>query len=159
MKPPPKLPPALLICTPPNEKVPWFSRKKSRFSGKNRLNRVRLTCCSSASTCAKSVLIVRSATSPCVTAYFTSRPASASGWFERRGVDTLSVVTLEIAYGLKSIVSPARGASIPTSDAANCACWNPDCPRAGGTRVSVEISFFERFTRIALKPHTCAVPG
>ena len=25
--------------------------------------------------------------------------------------------------------------------------------------VSVEISFFERFTRIALKPHTCVVPG
>ena len=36
--------------------VPWFSRKNSRFSGKNRLKRVRLTCCSSASTCAKSVL-------------------------------------------------------------------------------------------------------
>ena len=34
-----------LVAAPPNPKVPWFSRKKSRFSGKNRLNRVRLTCC------------------------------------------------------------------------------------------------------------------
>ena len=41
---------------PPKVNVPWFSRKKSRFSGKNRLKRVRLTCCWSASTCAKSVL-------------------------------------------------------------------------------------------------------
>ena len=30
--------------------MPWFSMKNSRFSGKKRLNRVRLTCCSSAST-------------------------------------------------------------------------------------------------------------
>ncbi len=44
------------IAVLPNEKMPWFSRKKSRFSGKNRLKRVRFTCCSSASTCAKSVL-------------------------------------------------------------------------------------------------------
>jgi hypothetical protein len=34
---------------------PWFSRKNSRFSGKNRLKRVRFTCCASASTCEKSV--------------------------------------------------------------------------------------------------------
>ena len=30
--------------------APWFSRKNSRFSGKNRLNRVRLICCASVST-------------------------------------------------------------------------------------------------------------
>jgi len=44
--------------TPPRakSKIPRPSRKKSRFSGKNRLNRVRFTCCSSISTCAKSVL-------------------------------------------------------------------------------------------------------
>ena len=121
MKPPPKLPPALLIDTPPKENVPWFSRKKSRFSGKNRLNRVRLICCSSASTCAKSVLTVRSATSPWVTAYFTSRPASASGSFDNRGVTPRSVVRLEIPYSLTSRFAPPRGASIPTSEAANCA--------------------------------------
>ena len=40
------------VKVPPVPILNWpaFSRKKSRFSGKNRLNRVRLTCCSSAST-------------------------------------------------------------------------------------------------------------
>ena len=37
--------PALKFDAPPNVNIPWFSRKKSRFSGKNRLKRVRLTCC------------------------------------------------------------------------------------------------------------------
>ena len=40
----------------PKSKMPRASRKNSRFSGKNRLKRVRFTCCSSTSTCAKSVL-------------------------------------------------------------------------------------------------------
>ena len=81
------------------------------------------------------------------------------GDLEICGVAVVLVVRFEIAYGLMSRLAPPRGASIPTSVAANCACWNPDCPRAGGTSVNVEISFFERFTRIALNPHTCAVPG
>ena len=55
LTPPP--PPRLLG---PNLKIPEFSRKNSRFSGKNRLNRVRLICCSSASTWEKSVLYVKS---------------------------------------------------------------------------------------------------
>ena len=58
--------------------MPEFSRKKSRFSGKNRLNRVRLICCSSASTWEKSVLTVKSHVRPDVTPYFTSKPASKS---------------------------------------------------------------------------------
>ena len=45
-----KVPPVPIL------KKPAFSRKKSRFSGKKRLKRVRLTCCSSTSTWAKSVL-------------------------------------------------------------------------------------------------------
>jgi hypothetical protein len=44
-----------------------FSRKKSRFSGKKSPKRVRFTCCSSTSTCAKSVLTVTSRLSPAVT--------------------------------------------------------------------------------------------
>ena len=40
----------------PKSKMPRPSRKKSRFSGNCRLKRVRFTCCSSTSTCAKSVL-------------------------------------------------------------------------------------------------------
>jgi hypothetical protein len=38
--------------------MPRLSRKNSRFSGKERLKRVRFTCCSSTSTWAKSVLNV-----------------------------------------------------------------------------------------------------
>src|SRR5258705_12533416 len=74
VRPAPKLPPPPLLRSSPKEKIPWFSRKKSRFSGKNRLKRVRFTCCSSASTCEKSVLTVKSHTSPDVTPYFTSTP-------------------------------------------------------------------------------------
>jgi hypothetical protein len=40
----------------PSVHIAAFSRKKSRFSGKNRLKRVRLICCWSTSTCEKSVL-------------------------------------------------------------------------------------------------------
>ena len=45
-------------CGWPNWNVDAFSRKNGRFSGKNRSKRVRLTCSSSASTCAKSVFTV-----------------------------------------------------------------------------------------------------
>ncbi len=69
-------PAALVGGTPPKAKVPWFSRKNSRFSGKKRLNRVRLICCSSASTWAKSVLYVKSAVRFRVIPYFASTPTS-----------------------------------------------------------------------------------
>jgi hypothetical protein len=42
----------------PNSKISASCRKKSRFSGKKRPNRVRLTCRSSTSVAEKSVLIV-----------------------------------------------------------------------------------------------------
>ena len=58
-------------------KMPCPSRKNSRFSGKKRPNRVRLTCCSSTSTWAKSVLYVKSAVRFSVMPYFTSKPTSA----------------------------------------------------------------------------------
>ena len=44
----------------PTWKSPAFSRKNSRCSGKKSSKRVRFTCCSSASTCAKSVFTVTS---------------------------------------------------------------------------------------------------
>ena len=75
-RPPPAPPPPPPVLPEPNWNTPEFSRKKSRFSGKNRLKRVRLTCCSSASTCEKSVLTVKSHVRPDVTPYFTSKPAS-----------------------------------------------------------------------------------
>ena len=50
--PPPPPPPK----SGPNRKIPAFSRKNSRFSGKKREKRVRFTRCSSTSVSAKSVL-------------------------------------------------------------------------------------------------------
>ena len=61
----------------PKRKMPEFSMKKSRFSGKKRLKRVRLTCWMSASTCEKSVFAVRSRFSPVPTSTLASTPRSA----------------------------------------------------------------------------------
>ena len=68
--------PSRVLGPPPRakSKMPRPSRKNSRFSGKNRLNRVRFTCCSSTSTWAKSVFQVRSAVRFRVMPYFTSTP-------------------------------------------------------------------------------------
>src|ERR1044072_8886395 len=60
---------------PPKLNMPWPSRKKSRFSGNCRLKRVRLTCCRSSSTCAKSVFTVASAIRLRVRPYLKSNPA------------------------------------------------------------------------------------
>src|ERR687897_380232 len=102
--PPPPPPPAKPPPPAPNRKIPEFSRKKSRFSGKNRLKRDRLICCSSASACEKSVLTVKSQVRPLVTPYFTSKPESKvpSG--------RAAPITLELpsAYGLNRRFLPAR---------------------------------------------------
>ena len=66
------------LARPANANVPAPSRKKSRFSGKNRLKRVRFTCCSSTSTCAKSVFTVRSAVRFWVSPYLMSPPTRPS---------------------------------------------------------------------------------
>ncbi len=58
------------------ETVCAFSRKNGRFSGKNSGNRVRLICCSSASTCAKSVLTVTSSVRSARTPHLKSSPTS-----------------------------------------------------------------------------------
>jgi hypothetical protein len=63
-------------CGVPAEKTPAFSRKNGRFSGKKSGKRVRLVRCSSTSTCAKSVLYVRSSVRLGVSPYFTSAPNS-----------------------------------------------------------------------------------
>ena len=87
-------PPTIGICSPrspspmrrlkntstapdcPTENRPAFSRKKGRFSGKNRVNRSRLICSSSTSTCAKSVWNVASSVRLGVMLYFRSAPQS-----------------------------------------------------------------------------------
>ncbi len=65
-------------CGEPKSKMPAFSRKNSRFSGKNRLKRVRSICSSSASTWAKSVFTVRSSTRPEASPSLASAPTSPS---------------------------------------------------------------------------------
>ena len=77
----------------PKSKMPWLSRKNSRFSGKNRLNRVRLICCSSTSTCAKSVFQVKSAVRFSVSPYLTSPPACPAPSFETGGTAVRSVAS------------------------------------------------------------------
>src|SRR5213592_578928 len=63
-------------CGVPAEKMPAFSRKNGRFSGKKSGKRVRLVRCSSTSTCAKSVLYVRSSVRLGVTPNLSSPPTS-----------------------------------------------------------------------------------
>ena len=63
----------------PNRNICWFSRKSCRFSGKKSEKRVKLICCVSASSCAKSVLTVKSAVRPEVTPHFASMPISRRG--------------------------------------------------------------------------------
>src|SRR6185295_1634526 len=96
----------------PNWNVPEFSRKNSRFSGKNRLNRDRFTCCSSASTWEKSVLRVKSHVRPDVTPYLTSTPTSPSyllGKFAARFCEKLPK-----EYGLILILAPGSMPSNPS---------------------------------------------
>ena len=114
-----------LVDPPPKLNIPWFSRKNSRFSGKKRLKRVRLICCSSASTCAKSGLAVKSAVSPWVTPTLTSRPTSPPGSLAVVP-DEASVVTSPMTYGFTSTSRDASGASMPTRVAASEA---RKCPR------------------------------
>jgi hypothetical protein len=66
----------LRSVTSPNVKVPAFSRKKSRFSGKNREKRVRFTRSWSTSTWEKSVRNVASAVMRGVMPHLRSNPPS-----------------------------------------------------------------------------------
>src|SRR6185436_2862265 len=106
--------PPVVTAGVPNVKAPAPSRKNSRFSGNDRLKRVRFTCASSASTCAKSVLYVTSAIRLLVTLYLTSTPASGLKSLLTTGGPTRSVVTREIAYGLTSRFRVVEGTSSPT---------------------------------------------
>ena len=158
------VPPACrpLVAAPPKPKIPWFSRKNSRFSGKKRLKRVRLICCSSASTCAKSGLTVKSAVSPSVTPTLMSIPASPFGSFVSRAAGSVGarfVVRSPITYGFTSKSRDVGGASIPTAVAASDARKWPRSPWAADSGVRYDDSFFQRFTRRAWNPHTCGPPA
>ena len=78
----------------PNLKTVAFSRKNFRFLGKKRLQRVRLICSSSASTCAKSVFTVKSSTTCEPSSYskgdrFVRRHETGCGCDKRDGYGSL----------------------------------------------------------------------
>ena len=124
-----------LAARAPEREHPLFSRKNSRFSGKYRLKRVRFTCCSSASTWAKSVLTVKSATRLSVSPYFTSMPAVPSRSFENGLAPPRSVVRSAMAYGLSSKRRLSSGASIPTIAAASDRLRNGALTARGRNRI------------------------
>src|SRR5438477_9808117 len=95
----------------------------------------------------------------CVRPYLASKPASALRSWTTAGVVMRLVVRSEIAYGLSSMVLESDGASSPTSVASVDPWYRADWPRAAGTCVMYEISFFHRLVRNALRPQTCSRPG
>ena len=100
---------------PPNEKRSCPSKKNCRFSGKYIPNRVRFIIASSTSTCAKSVLYVKSATNPLVSPYFKSKPPVRVNSLSIAGLTVVSDFKSAIPYGLNSRLIERRGASTPTS--------------------------------------------
>ena len=136
------------------ERSPGPSRKKSRFSGKNRLKRVRFTCCSSTSTCAKSVLSVKSAVRFCVTPYFASTPSARRVVRRRGGVAVLSVASREMRVRLQLEVAAAATAprGRPASPADDTFRMPRNVVSARGICVRCDHSFFQRTTRRRLMP-------
>ena len=119
------------------------------------LKRVRFTCCSSTSTCAKSVLTVRSAVKPVVIPYLRSKPASDFRRLSNGVAETRSVVSDEIAYGLTSRLSERAGASSPRSVACAEILKIAARPNACGIGVRYERSFFHATERRIWIPQSC----
>ena len=92
--------------------VPSFSRKKSRFSGKKRLKRSRLTCSWSTSTWLKSVFTVMSSVMRGVSPHLASRPPSA--WLSASG-NACPVVRLPRTYGFTQTLRPFCRSRSPVS--------------------------------------------
>src|SRR6266446_8142291 len=140
-------------CGVPAEKMPAFSRKKGRFSGKNNGKRVRFVRCSSTSTCAKSVLYVRSRVKLGVTPYLISPPTSlrlfASGSTAKLRSTPVS------AYGV-AVRTRRAGTRTPVSVPA-CEIFISENWR--GTNDQNDSSFLRRIERTRLSPHVCCSPG
>ena len=148
------------LARPANANVPRPSRKKSRFSGKNRSKRVRLTCCSSTSTCEKSVLTVRSAVRLCVMPNFRSPPMRRVGSLDSTGVTVRSVDTPASPYGFSSTLRPPEGTCRPSRVPADETLRMPrKVVSARGTGARCDHSFFHRTTRRRLIPHVWSPPG
>ncbi len=132
-------------------KMPSFSRKKSRFSGKKRENRVRLICSSSTSTWEKSVRAVRSRTSRGVTAHFASSPTSYSRTAPS-GCCRPSSLEPE-KNGLTCTLRPGSNAGRPSSVPASDIRKTRNCR---GIAAQVAYSFRRRTCRLKLSPQACS---
>ena len=117
---------------------------------------MRLTCASSSSTCAKSVLYVRSATTCGVMPHFASRPKLPSRALRTAGVAVVLVSIEPSAYGLTSMLRPPFGVWIPVMTAALDTLVNPRRPHARGTPLRNDVSFFQRTMRRIFTPHVSA---
>ena len=111
-----------LLAGGPIWKAPWFSRKNSRFSGKNRLKRVRLICCASVSTCEKSVRHDASSTRLVPMPTFTSSPPSAER-SSAPGVCRHSPVVKGLMRMLRPGFTPWMPSSTPANDVLNWLNW------------------------------------
>ena len=135
----------------PNSKIPEFSMKNSRRSGKNRGKRVRLTWSWSTSTWEKSVRYVASNVRRDVTPYFRSPPASSS--FPVPVAPPVPDATEPRAYGLmrrlRPCRSPCRAVKLPARDTFGWNSW-----RSSGAQVAD--SLMRRMRRWTLNPQSCA---
>ena len=112
-----------------------FQEEVALFREKNKSKRVRLTCCSSTSTSAKSVLYVKSKVKLRVRPYLKSTPQSPSISSLTVGNASRSVVTSPRAYGLSSMFCELCGVSNPTSVAADDILITPRFPHERGIGV------------------------
>ena len=142
----------------PISKMPAFSRKKSRLSGKKRSKRVRFTCSSSTSTCAKSVLSVASNSRPGRISNFTSSPRSSWPSVSRNatlgsvGDDTIFCEGPPSAYGFTSRFIPTLGKSLrPYRCPARLTRENPSLARDQALHNTS--SFLRLMTRYTFNPH------
>ena len=119
---------------------------------------MRLICCASASTWAKSVFQVRSAVSPLVMPTLASTPKSPPKSRSSEPDSTRAPAASPIRYGFTSTVRELAGASRPTRVPAELTLVIARGPSAAGTWVKYDISFFQRTTRRKLMPQTCGPP-
>ena len=136
----------------PTVNSPAFSRKKGRFSGKNRLKRSRFTCWSSTSTCAKSVFTVPSRARLGVTVYFTSPPTSPSR-VPSTGLGP-DASALASAYGMTFRLR-STGTFTPESVPASDRRYRSYCRGIGAQYAR---SLRRRMFRWKFTPHTWSAP-
>ncbi len=135
----------------PTRNFPEFSRKKSRFSGKKRAKRVRFTCSSSTSACAKSVLTVRSRFKPEESPYFMSSPTSCCQSL-LCSPDASVLLPPAVTNGVTLRSIPLLSSCIPSSTPALLTLVMVNSLDMGAQKAC---SFLPPMFRIMFMPHTC----